>query len=359
MVQSILIVSPNWLGDAVMAMPAVHRFRSEHPQAQIVVLAKPGVAALWRMHDSPDEVIELRPGNGGTFAAARSLRARKFSQAIILPNSFRSALIPFLAGILKRRGTAFHARGLMINDRVSLAGSSETGVVEHQAREYFQILCGSPDGVLADTGFRPPKAALLAELNADADTIWVGIIPGAARGASKRWPYFAQAANHVLRERSDVRFVVAGSAGEALLCAEVAAAIGEQAVSIAGRTNLTEFAALLSGCRLVMCNDSGGMHLASAAGVPVVAVYGVTDAAKTGPIGANAVVICAEGVQASRKVPRESALAEAALASIRPERVAAACLALLNIRSTFDHENRSQDTVLSALTMNTHDQALT
>ena len=329
MVQSVLIVSPNWLGDAVMAMPAVCRFRREHPQAQIVVLAKPGVAALWRMHDAPDEIIELCPGNAGTFAAVRFLRTRKFSQAIIFPNSFRSALIPFLAGIPKRRGTAFHARGLMINDRVSFAPSSETGVV-HQTHEYFQILCGSPFGDLSDTGLRPPKPALLAELDDGTDALWVGIIPGAARGASKRWPYFAEAACRVLRERSDVRFVVAGSPGEAALCAEVAEAIGARAVSVAGRTNLTEFAALLGGCRLVMCNDSGGMHLASAAGVPVVAVYGVTDPVATGPIGANAVVICAEGVRGSRKIPRESATAEAALASIPPERVVDACLGLLN-----------------------------
>lgn len=330
--ESVLIVSPNWLGDAVMAMPAVYRFRREHPQARIVVLAKPGAAALWRMHVVPDEVVELQSGNAATFAAARSLRPQKFDQAIILPNSFRSALIPFLAGIPKRRGTASQLRGLMINDRVSFVSLKQTEAV-HQSRECFQIVCGSPDGDCSDTGFRPPKPALLADLDAGSDDIWVGVIPGAARGASKRWPFFAEAANHVLRERPDVRFVIAGSPGESALCAKVAEAIGERAVSVAGRTNLTEFSALLGGCRLVMCNDSGGMHLASAAGVPVVAVFGVTDPATTGPIGANAVVVRADGVHGSRKVPRQSAAAEAALASIQPKRVGDACLTQLSIRT--------------------------
>lgn len=331
MIKSVLIVSPNWLGDTVMAMPAVLRFRHEHPQAKIVVLAKPGVAALWQMHDSPDEVVELPPGNRATFTVARSLRLYRFNQAIILPNSFRSALIPFLANIPKRRGTTFHARGWMINDRVSSAAPPQTNVV-HQTREYFQIACGSPDGDPSDTGFKPPNPAFFSDSDDGADEFWVGIIPGAARGASKRWPFFAEAACRILRQRPHIRFVVTGSANETVLCDEVAKAIGEQAVSVAGRTNLTEFSALLSGCRLVMCNDSGGMHLASAAGVPVVAVFGMTDPVATGPIGKNAVVISAEGVHGSRKIPRKSKTAEMALASIQPTRVAKACLALLEKR---------------------------
>lgn len=328
----ILIVSPNWLGDAVMAMPAVKQFRINHPGVVIVMLAKPSVAPLWRLHDSVDEILELAGGNAATFAMARQLRVRKIDKAFILPNSFRSALIPFLARIPKRRGTAFHARSLMVNDRVSFKAEKALGKL-HQSFEYMKILCGVAQGELSETGFHPPKPALLQELKRSQNDVWIGIIPGAARGESKRWPFFAEAAKLILTKNPAVRYIVTGAKGEAELCQTVADAIGERAVSVAGRTGLSEFAALLGSCHLVICNDSGGMHLASAAGVPVIAIYGLTDPETTGPIGANATILQAEGVKASRDVPRQSPAAVAALASISAQRVASACLeSLMRLR---------------------------
>ncbi len=322
---TVLIVSPNWLGDAVMAMPAVKRFRIENPDAFIVMLAKKSVAPLWRMHDAVDEILELAKGNAATFAMARQLGARKITRAFILPNSFRSALIPFLARIAKRRGTAFHARGLMVNDPVSFKIERQSRKL-HQSLEYMKILSGVAEGDISETGFHPPKPALLQELEMSPNDIPVCLIPGAARGESKRWPFFAEAAKLVLEKQPAVRFIVTGAAGEAELCRTVAESIGQRAVSVAGKTGLSEFAALLGNCRLVICNDSGGMHLASAAGVPVVAIYGLTDPETTGPLGTNATVIQAEGIKASRDVPRQSAAAVAALASISALRVATACL---------------------------------
>ncbi len=327
---TILIVSPNWLGDAVMAMPAVKRFRINNPDVIIVMLAKPSVAPLWRMHDSVDEILELGGGNAATFAMTHQLRSRKIAQAFILPNSFRSALIPFLACVPKRRGTAFHARSLMVNDPVSFKTEKASGKL-HQSLEYMKILCGEAHGDLFETGFHPPKPALLQELKLSPTDIPVCIIPGAARGESKRWPFFAEAAKQILTKAPAARFIVTGAKGEADLCQRVTDVIGDRAVSVAGRTGLSEFAALLGNCRLVICNDSGGMHLASAAGVPVVTVYGLTDPETTGPIGANATIIRAEGVKASRDVPRQSAAAVAALSSISAQRVASACLEKLMV----------------------------
>ena len=312
-----------------MAMPAVKRFRRENPSATVTMLAKPAVAPLWRLHDSLDEVLVLDKGTGATFAMARQFRQRKFSRAYILPNSFRSALIPFLAGIKIRRGTAFHGRGLMVNDRVSFASDETADRKLHQAYEYMKLLCGTTDGDLADTGFHPPAPALLTELALQEAEIPVCLIPGAARGDSKRWPYFAEAARTILAQQPACRFLVTGSASEVELCRRVAEAIGDRAICVAGRTGLVEFAALLGHCRLVLCNDSGGMHLASAAGVPVVAVYGLTDPAKTGPLGTRAVVVRPDGVNASRTISRHSQAATAALASISADRVASICLAEL------------------------------
>ena len=325
----VLIISPNWLGDAVMAMSAVRRFHLENPGCSLVMLAKPAVAPLWQMHDSVDEVLVLDKGNRATFAMAKTLRSHRFHKAYILPNSFRSALIPFLAGVKIRRGTAFHARALMINEAVSFKDDEASGRKLHQSREYLKLLCGTVDGALYDTGFHPPAPALLEELRLATDEIPVCLIPGAARGDSKRWPFFAEAAKAIMRKRPECRFIVTGSKAEAELCGRVADEIGERAVCVAGRTGLSEFAALLGHCRLVLCNDSGGMHLASAAGAPVVAVFGLTDPGKTGPIGSNAMIVRPEGVRASRTIARHSAAALSALASISPEKVAEISVAKL------------------------------
>ena len=326
-----LVVSPNWLGDAVMAMPAVRRWRRGHPATRLVVLAKPGVAPVWEMVDGVDGVVRLEPGVRGTFAAGRALRRSGFAEALVLPNSFRSALIPWLARIPRRRGTAFHARWALVNDRVRFtAGEARM----HQTREDFKILCGDTAGDPADAGFRPPRdPALAAALGVPAGAgPLVGVIPGAARGPAKRWPHFAAAARLVSGAVPGARFAVCGGAGEAELCEAVARAIGPAAASVAGRTSLPQFASLLASCAAVLCNDSGGMHLASAAGTPVVAVFGRTDPGKTGPIGPGAVLVRARGVTVSRSIARDDPAAVAALAAIAPDEVADACVRVLRAR---------------------------
>ena len=317
-----------------MAMPAVRRWRGAHPATRLVVLAKPGVAPLWESVEGVDEVVRLEPGNRGTFAAGRALRGRGFAEALILPNSFRSALIPWLARIPRRRGTAFHARWFLVNDRVRFTADERR---LHQSREDFKIVCGDTSGDMADTGFKPPRmdSAALAALGVPTgDGPLVGVVPGAARGPAKRWPRFAEAARLVAGSVPGARFATCGGAGEAALCEEVARAIGPAAASVAGKTTLPQFASLLATCDAVLCNDSGGMHLASAAGTPVVAVFGRTDPDKTGPTGPCAAIVRAEGVSVSRRIARDDPAAVAALASIAPERVAEACLRVLGSRSS-------------------------
>ena len=325
---SVLIVSPNWLGDVVMALPAVRRLLRQRPGLRPTVLAKPGVAPLWEFVEGVGDIVRLERGTRATFAMGRTLRARRFAEALILPNSFRSALIPWLARIPRRRGTAFHARWALVNDRVRFSPEERA---MHQSREDFKILCGDPSGDLSDTGFRPPRdSALLRRLGVpEGAGPLVGLVPGAARGVSKRWPHFAAAARLVAERRPGARFVVCGGRGEAEVCAGVAAALGAAAADVSGRTTLPEFASVLAQCDCVLCNDSGGMHLASAAGVPVVAVFGRTDPSKTGPIGPRATLVRAEGVTVSRAISRDDPEAVAALAAIAPERVAEACLAAL------------------------------
>lgn len=294
-----------------MALPAFQRFRAAHSDAEISVLAKKSVASLWKFVDGVARVFTLQSGNRATFAMARELRACGFDEAVILPNSFRSALIPFLARIPVRRGTPRHARTLLITDRVVPLTEAKL----HQSFEDEFIMSGSYPGALGPTGFHPPAA------NASGA---IGVIPGAARGPSKRYPHFAEAAKLILKEKPDARFTVFGGANEFGLCEETAKSIGPAAENRAGKTSLAGFASELAGCSCVLCNDSGGMHLASASGVPVVAVFGCTDPEKTGPIGPNAKIVQAEGVRASRKISRDDPVAVAALASIDPARLVSA-----------------------------------
>ena len=323
--RSVLVVSPNWLGDAVMAMPAVRRLVRERPGDAVTVLSRPALAPLWSAVRGVSGVVPLSKEESATFAAARRLRSAGFDEALILPNSFRSAVAPFLARIPRRRGTATHARCLLVNDPVRFSAAESR---MHQAFEDAKILCGTPECDLSDAGFRPeaPDAAFSAMLPEGGGPL-VGIVPGAARGPSKRWPRFAEAARLVARARPDARFAVFGGRGEEETCAEVAAAAG--APDLCGRTDLRAFASLLAACDAVMCNDSGGMHLAAAAGTAVVAVFGITDPDKTGPIGPRAVVVRAEGVRASRAVKRDDPAAAAALLSVPALRVAEAVLAAL------------------------------
>ena len=307
----ILIVSPNWLGDAVMAMPAVKAFREANPSARIAVLAKKSVAPLWDICGLADETIVLPKGSRATFAAGKALRGRGFETAYVLPNSFRSALIPFLAGIPRRRGAkGGDWRRFMLNDAVPMTGLENA----HQKEEYGRLFNVERVSDFVANGSRsetPPYTVL---------------IPGAARGDSKRWPFFAEAAKLILEKRPQTKFKICGSAAESGLCHEAALQIGPAAESFAGKTDLKGFAQTLAGAELVVCNDSGGMHLACAVGAPVVAVFGLTDPNKTGPISADAVAIRPEGVKASRDIARSSAAAAAALRTISPEQVAQVCL---------------------------------
>jgi heptosyltransferase II len=198
----------------------------------------------------------------------------------------------------------------------------------HQVYEYLDLLT---PGTAAEP--EPPHVELPDDAVAAARNRLAGLahpriafIPGAARGPSKQWPaaHFVQLGKMLAAERG-CGIAVFGSSGEAELCAEVAAGIGAAALNLCGQTGLAEWIALMKICDLVVCNDSGGMHLAAAAGTPLVALYGITDPARTGPLGTACRVLQNSAVQ-NRDVDRDSAEARASLASIPPEQVFAAVL---------------------------------
>ncbi len=326
----ILVVGVNWLGDGCMTMPALQVFRQRHPQARLTMLVKPPLTALWQLHPAVDAILTLKPGNAGLWQTAAAVRSGHFDTAYIFPNSWRSALVPFLAGIPERIGTGGHSRGILLTRRVRLSPSTRAG---HQQWEYVDIL------QLADVAALPAPALALplpdaVPSPASGRLPVIGLIPGAARGSSKQWPeaHFIAAARLIRKARA-CRFTIFGTAAEAPVCNRLAAALQPDAETLAGRTTLAQLAAALAACDTVICNDSGGMHLAAAAGTPVVAIYGLTDPDKTGPLGSGHQCIQSEPRNASRDIARHDPRAAQALYRIAPGQVAGAVLQTLTHRN--------------------------
>ncbi len=287
----IILFSPNWLGDAVMAVPCVEAIRAHVPSATLAVAARTHLAALYEMVAGVDEALRLeRAGRfGGWFSAlrdARRLREHRFDVAILLPNSFRSAWIARRAGIPERWGYATDARTKLL----TRTSPPVRGV--HQVEYYQRLLEGL--GIAA----RSPSV----RLNVPADARdwargtlmacgWkpgdplVGMAPGAAYGGAKQWPAERFAELAVELAQNAVRTVLVGSAGDRAACDEIARiAPGGAAINLCGQTNLRQLAAVVAECRTFVSNDSGAMHLAAAVGVPVVAIFGSTNEKETAPL---------------------------------------------------------------------------
>lgn len=326
---SVLICGVNWIGDAIMTMPALQVFRARYPDCRVYLLVKPALVPLWRMHAAPDEIWPLEPGARGIWRAARRARAAGIARSYALPHSIRSALPPALAGIPDRRGLPgpfrrWLAPGIV---RPRLAPGRE-----HQVFEYLDLLTPG------ETTPPPPPAlvpgpdarATVRRLLGDERSAWIGLIPGAARGPSKRWPIerFSEVGRRLAADRFG-RIAVFGAAAEAELCSAVASQIGPEARSFAGQTRLDEWAALLQACRLVIANDSGGAHLAAAVGTPVVVIFGLTDPRRTAPYRARGRVLQPPGVAGRRDIAREDGRARAALAAISADEVYQAARGLM------------------------------
>ncbi|MFH1477819.1 MAG: lipopolysaccharide heptosyltransferase II [Verrucomicrobiota bacterium] len=331
-----LIVGVNWLGDSIMTMPAIQAWRRAYPAARLVMLVKPKLKSIWTLQTAVDEVWALPPGGRALTAMVRTARAQKFETAFILPHSFRSALVPFLARVPRRIGPPGHGRDWMLTDVAHPRPGAEH---KHQCFEYAGLL-----GVKG--GNEAPRLRLTPELTAQAKVllgasgtnrqsldrqspVWIAMMPGAAYGPAKRWPAerFA-AAGRLLKDRLQCNIVSLGSAEEHALCAIVAREAGPGSLNLAGKTTLPELAAVLEQCRLVLTNDSGGMHLATAMGVPVVAVFGITDPVRTGPMGVSARVLQDSTIR-NRDLRRDAPEARASLLRIIPEQVAEAAMELL------------------------------
>lgn len=325
----LLVVGPNWLGDGIMAMPALQVLKERlHPQARLDLAVKPGQAGLWALHKAPDAVLALPPETRKLRENVRRLKRNAYSHVIFLPNSFRSALAPALAGIPVRRGTASQGRYLLINDPVR----PDLRPDRHQQWEISDLLLPgpSPDALPSPELLAPDaeREKSLARIS-DYPRPLLALIPGAARGPSKCWPserFLAVARAWTEKTKGSTLWL--GTTSDTNLCQDLHRKLSPaRSINLAGKTSLPEFAALLQVSDQVVANDSGGMHLAAALGTPVVAIFGLTSPLKTGPLHPQAAVV-QQARTFNRAIARNSPSARAALEAVSAAQVIERVLAI-------------------------------
>jgi lipopolysaccharide heptosyltransferase II len=327
----ILVRATNWVGDAVMSIPALRALRDRFPQAEIAILARPWVADLYASQPFADRVIPYTAPRGteglaAKLRAARDLCRERFDCAILLQNAFEAAAIAALAGIPERIGYARDGRAWLLTRPIGVPHPGE--IPRHECFYYLELLrrAGITETLPASGEIRL-EAAAPPPGNGP-----IGVSPGAAYGSAKRWlpENFAAAAIQLAHE-TKAPVAVFGTPDERALCQQVAESIARRGIEVhnyAGETALARFIELAAACRVFLTNDSGAMHIASAAGVPTVAIFGATDDLATGPTGPRARVI-REPVDCSPCLLRECPIDHRCMTRVAPGRVVDAARELM------------------------------
>lgn len=298
---NILIRGTNWIGDAVMTLPAVAAIRSSHPQAWISVLVKPWVADIYRLCPQVDEVLLYEaPGRHagwrGVFRLAGELRQGRFDMAILLQNAIEAAIIARLAGIPVRAGYNTDARGFLLTQAIKLTPARKK---IHQADYYLKMVqalgCTAP-GEAPFFRLTAAEARLaedeLSKQGLPASQLLIGMAPGATYGPAKKWfPERFGALAKRLGEEYGAATILFGSAADRETTAAVRRSSGLPLVDLAGKTDLRSAVALMARCRLFISNDSGLMHVAGALNIPTIAIFGSTNPTTTSPLGERSTVI--------------------------------------------------------------------
>lgn len=325
-----------------MSIPALEAIRKCFPNAEIVILARPWVAGLYEHQPFADRVIPYTAPRGirgwrAKWAIARQLRGEHFDLAILLQNAFEAAAIVCMAGIPRRIGYDRDGRGFLLTDAIKVPGPGE--IPKHERFYYLELLRRA--GLIDEL---PPSQAirLHRESRAVATGAMIGLSPGAAYGSAKRWipERFAEVAVELARE-TGATAAVFGSADERTLCSQVTeqiAAAGIDVHNYAGETTLAEFIELVAACGVFVTNDSGAMHIASAAGVPTVAVFGATDDIATGPTGDLARIV-REPVDCSPCLLRECPIDHRCMTRVTTARVVQAAREVM-MRARYSGESQ-------------------
>ncbi|MDI6732383.1 MAG: lipopolysaccharide heptosyltransferase II [Planctomycetota bacterium] len=325
----ILLIAPNWLGDAVMSLPTIKGLKSLFPESHLSVLVKSELQDIFHYEPDINEVIPLwrDERRGGIkrlsqdYKTIRQLRGKNFDLALILPRSFHSALIGFLSKIPHRIGYSADSRGKLLTR--SLPRTKEN-LQQHRIYYFLNLLnilgrpvpslTGLPPRRLGVGAFSAPRISIpQAERKWASDKLAhaigslslpyngslqeghsvIGLNPGATYGTAKCWlpERYAQLARELINKKK-VWIILFGSPSEEKLNSSIAAQIARyQVLNFSGKTSITQMAALLSVCKVLVTNDTGTMHVSAAVKTPVVSLFGPTDHITTSPFGQNHTII--------------------------------------------------------------------
>jgi lipopolysaccharide heptosyltransferase II len=315
----ILVRSGNWLGDAVMSVPAVRAVKNGRPDARVTVAAPVNIAPMWKLVPEVDTIIPL-PNDSLLPVISLLNRQRNFDVAILFPNSLRVALESWLSGIPRRVGYRGHWRRLLVNQTVR--EPRKPGPPEHHSLRFLRIA--------RECGAETPDAQPLPQTSSiKPQTSKLGLCPGAEYGPAKRWlpERFAEVAAKVSAQ-SSAQWILFGTKNDMAIGDQIATAIGDHCVNRIGNTTLDQLIDELRECRLVLTNDTGTMHLAALLGVPVVAIFGSTEPRLTGPLG-DGHIILRHHVECSPCFLRECPIDFRCMKAVRSEQVVDAVLSIL------------------------------
>ncbi len=335
-VSHLLVLAPNWLGDAVMALPAIADVRRRFAGARLTVAARSSVAALFHLVPGVDDVVTLRGGGGplrpGPWREdVERIATARADAALLLPNSFGSAWLAKQAAIPERWGYAADLRRPLLSRAVRRPRRSlhQGAYYQHLVREL-----GAPSGPLEPALIVPAEAlaaarALLVERGWDGARPLLVLAPGAAYGTAKRWlpPHFGRLAS--MAAAAGAQCVLIGSRADAPTVAWVTGCIdagaGAAAIDLAGETSLELLAAVLRLAAACVSNDSGAMHLAGAVGAPLAALFGPTREHETAPLtgGGGRAEVLINPVWCRPCMLRECPLDHRCMKGLAPERVLA------------------------------------
>jgi len=324
----ILVVAPSWIGDTIIAQPLLSRLHEKHADLELDVLAARWSAPLLARMKEVREVIDSPFGHGELKLAerwqlGRQLKTRHYDEAIVLPNSLKSALIPFFAGIARRTGYTGESRYGLINNRHQLDTEKHPRLVDR----YVELA----DAPAATTLPRPQLQSSPEQQRSARQALGLPLTgapivfcPGAEYGAAKRWPARHFAALAQLVGRSDDPVWLVGSPKDAAVGEKIAQLSAGAAINLCGRTTLEQALDLIAAARQVVCNDSGLMHVAAALARPLVAVFGSSSFNYTPPISPLAQIVSLE-LECSPCFRRECPLGHLnCLNELTPERVLSA-----------------------------------
>ena len=294
----ILVRATNWVGDAVMCIPALRTVRDRWPQAEIVILARPWVADLYRGQGYADRILIYdnkiaHKGFWGREKLAATLRREKFDVALLFQNAFDAAWIAWRAHIPQRIGYARYGRSWFLTQAIPVPARGEAP--DHEVYDYLELLRRAEwinrlpliDEINITVGQQDREKALQRLLAAGVrkNSLRIAFAAGAAYGSAKCWAperYAALADRLIASYDADV--ILFGAAQESGMAARILGAMQGRAFNLVGATQIGELPALLSSCGLFIGNDSGAMHVAGAVGLPTIAIFGPTDPQGTRPL---------------------------------------------------------------------------